>query len=152
MTPEGHAKLTAFLKDLKSVQRPANVRAIEEARAHGDLSENAEYHAAKDEQGMIVAQIAMAEDRLSRAQVIDPKTITMERIAFGATVTLLNMNNDEEQVYKIVGSEEVDVSLGFISYEAPVARALMGKEEGDEVVVRTPKGECCYEVEEVKYI
>jgi transcription elongation factor GreA len=151
MTPSGHAKLMAQLTDLKSVQRPANVKAIEEARAHGDLKENAEYHAAKDQQGMIVAHINMAEDRLSRAQVIDPKSIQMDRIAFGATVSLYNVNADADLVYQIVGSEEVDVDLGKISYEAALARALMGKEEGDEVIVHTAKGDRVYEIESVEY-
>jgi len=151
MTPSGHAKMTAFLKDLKTVQRPANVKAIEEARAHGDLSENAEYHAAKEQQGMIAAQMAVTEDRLSRAQVIDPATIDMERIAFGATITLYDVDSDEDHIYQIVGSEEADGQAGRISYEAPLARALMGKEEGDAVVVRTPKGDRCYEVEAVEY-
>ena len=143
--------MVAFLKDLKTVQRPANVKAIEEARAHGDLSENAEYHAAKEQQGMIAAHMAMTEDRLSRVQVIDPKSINMDRIAFGATITLLDVDGDIELVYQIVGSEEADGAAGFISYEAPLARGLMGKEEGDEVVIHTPKGERCYEIEAVEY-
>jgi len=151
MTPTGHKKLRDFLKNLKSVQRPANIRAIEEALAHGDLSENAEYHAAKEQQAMIAAQINVTEDRLSRAQVIDPASLDLERVAFGATVTLTEVDTDEEVVYQIVGSEEADATDGKISYEAPVARALLNKEEGDEVLVKTPKGERVYEIEEIEY-
>ena len=150
MTPTGHKKLRDFLKNLKSVQRPANIRAIEEALAHGDLSENAEYHAAKEQQAMIAAQINVTEDRLSRAQVIDPASLDLERVAFGATVTLTEVDTDEDVVYQIVGSEEADATDGKISYEAPVARALLNKEEGDEVLVKTPKGERVYEIEEIE--
>lgn len=151
MTPTGHAKLKATLKNLKEVERPAIVLAIEVARAHGDLKENAEYHSAKDKQGMIMAQIGLIEDRLSRAQVIDPASLDMEKVAFGATVTVLDQDADEEVTYQIVGSEEADVKVGRISYDAPLARALMGKEEGDEVIFNAPKGRCRYEVLEVQY-
>ncbi len=150
-TPEGHAKLVAFLKDLKEVQRPANVLAIEEARAHGDLRENAEYHAAKEKQGWIAAQIGLCEDRLSRALVIDPKTVTITKVAFGATVTVRDDETDEEQTYKIVGSNEADAKLGLISYDAPLARSLLGKEEGDEVVFTTPKGKRKLEIVALEY-
>ena len=151
MTPEGHAKVVAFLKDLKEVQRPANVVAIEEARAHGDLSENAEYSAAKEKQMWITTQISMAEDKLARAQIIDPKAVTMEKVAFGATVTLLDPKSDEEVTYKIVGGDEADVKLGLISYDAPLARALLGREEGDSVTFDAPKGRRKFEIVGVEY-
>ncbi|MFT5430070.1 MAG: transcription elongation factor GreA [Myxococcota bacterium] len=151
MTPRGNEKLKAMLKHLKEVERPAIVLAIEVAREHGDLKENAEYHTAKDKQGMIVAQISHYADRLGRAQVIDPSTITMERIAFGATITVLIMDDDEEVTYQIVGSEEADVKDGRISYDAPLARAMMGKEEGDIVRFKAPKGMRRYEILEIEY-
>lgn len=151
MTPTGHAKLRAALKDFKEVQRPANVLAIEEARAHGDLRENAEYHAAKEKQAMIAAMISDIEDKLSRAEVVDPTTITSSRIQFGATVTLQDEDSDEEIVYKIVGGEEADAKAGLISYDAPLARALIGKEEGDTVRFDAPKGKKVFEVLSVTY-
>ena len=151
VTPTGLLKLRATLKNLKEVQRPENVQAIEEARAHGDLKENAEYHSAKEKQSLIVAQIAMVSDRLARAQVIDPATLDLEKVAFGATVELLNLDTDDEVTYQIVGSEEADVENGLISYDAPLARAMMGKEEGDEMNVKTPKGERKFEVLSIEY-
>jgi transcription elongation factor GreA len=151
VTPTGLLKLRAAMKNLKEVQRPANVQAIEEAREHGDLKENAEYHSAKEKQSMIVAQIAMVSDRLARAQVIDPATLDMDKIAFGATVELLNLDTDEEVTYQIVGSEEADVASGRIAYDAPVARGMLGKEEGDEIRVKTPKGVREFEILSVEY-
>ena len=151
VTPTGLLKLRAALKDLKEVQRPENVQAIEEAREHGDLKENAEYHSAKEKQSFIVAQIAMVSDRLARAQVIDPATLDLESVAFGATVELLNLDTDDEVTYQIVGSEEADVENGRISYDAPLARAMMGKEEGDEMRVQTPKGVRKFEVLSIEY-
>ncbi len=151
MRPSGHAKLTAELKDLKENQRPANVAAIEEARAHGDLSENAEYQYAKEKQGMIMAHIVNVGDQLSRAQVIDPSTLELDRVAFGATVELLDLDTDEELVYTIVGSEEADAAIGLISYDSPLARALMQKEEGDMVRFRAPKGLRRFEVIGLEY-
>ena len=151
LTPEGHSKLVAFLKDLKEVQRPHNVASIEEARAHGDLRENAEYHAAKEKQGWIAAQMSRVEDILSRSVVIDPKTVKMTRIAFAATVTVRDDATEDESTYKIVGGDEADVKLGMISYDSPLARAMLGKEEGDEVVVTTPKGKRKVEIVTVEY-
>jgi transcription elongation factor GreA len=151
VTPTGLLKLRATLKNLKEVQRPENVQAIEVAREHGDLKENAEYHSAKEKQSFIVAQIGLVSDRLARAQVIDPAALDMERIAFGATVELLNLDINEEVTYQIVGSEEADIAGGRIAYDAPVARAILGKEEGDEVRVQTPKGIRAFEILSVEY-
>ncbi len=151
MLADGHARLTAELKNLKSVERPAVVLAIEEARAHGDLSENAEYHAAKEQQGHIEDRIRELEGKLSRAQVIDPLAIAGDRIVFGATVTLID-ENDETVVYQIVGEEEGDVKAGKISYKSPIARALIGRRVDDEVTVITPGGERYYDVENIEFI
>ena len=151
VTPRGQQQLRATLKNLKEVQRPENVLAIEEARAHGDLSENAEYHAAKEKQSLIAAQIATIEDKLSRIEVIDPSMLDMEKVVFGATVELLDLDTDDEVTYQIVGSDEADVTQGLISYDAPLARALIGKEEGDDVAVNTPKGVREYEVVGIEY-
>jgi len=140
-----------MLKDLKEFQRPANVLAIEEARAHGDLKENAEYHAAKEKQSLIAAQIATIEDKLSRIQVVDPLELDLEKVVFGATVELLDLDSDDEVTYQIVGSDEADVTKGLISYDAPLARALIGKEEGDNVQVKVPKGIREYEVVGIEY-
>jgi len=151
MLAEGYEKLTAELKNLKSVERPAVVAAIEEARAHGDLSENAEYHAAKEQQGHIEDRIRELEGKLSRANVIDPTALAGERIVFGATVTLID-ENDETVIYQIVGEEEGDVKAGKISYQSPIARALIGRRLEDEVTVITPGGERYYDVEKVEFI
>jgi len=140
MTPEGKKTLEEKLKLLKGVERVQNIRDIEEARAHGDLSENAEYHAAKEKQGILNAQIIDIEAKISLAQVIDPKEINSEKIVFGASVTVADLETEEERTYKIVGADEANVSDGKISVESPIARALIGKEEGDEVKFRTPKG------------
>lgn len=146
MTPEGHDKLRDELKRYKSVERPQNVRDIEEARAHGDLRENAEFHAAKERQSHIAAQIEYLEDLMVRAQVIDPKTLKSEKVVFGAKIKLLDINNDEKNLYQIVGKPEADLKAGKISYDAPLSKLLMGKMEGDTVQYQTPKGLREYEI------
>src|SRR5215208_5709832 len=139
MLEEGHRKLNDELRRLKS-ERPEIVESIEAARAHGDLSENAEYHAAKERQGQIEATIADLEDRLSRAMIIDPTTLSGDKVVFGATVTLLD--EDAKKVkYQLVGQEEADARDGKISYNSPLGRALIGRQAGDEVEVSTPSGE-----------
>nr|WP_294850941.1 transcription elongation factor GreA [uncultured Sphingomonas sp.] len=150
MLAEGHRMLEDDLKRLK-LERPEIIDAIEEARAHGDLSENAEYHAAKERQGQVEAQIAEIEDRLSRALVIDPTTLSGERIVFGATVTLLD-ENDKEVRYQLVGQQEADARVGRISYNSPLGRALIGKEVGEDVEVTTPAGDRYYEVAKIEFI
>jgi len=139
MLAEGYEKLTADLKVLRA-ERPLIVDAIEEARAHGDLSENAEYHAAKERQGQVEASISDIEDKVSRAQIIDPATLSGDRVIFGATVTLLD--EDEKPIrYQIVGQTEADAGKGRISYNSPIGRALIGKQLGEEVEVTVPSGE-----------
>lgn len=140
ITPAGHKRLKEEIEHLKNVERPRNIKAIEEARAHGDLSENAEYHAAKEEQGMIAAKLAKFEDLLARAEVIDPTHYEGDDIVFGASVKLVDVETDEEMSYKIVGTYEADPKLNTISVESPIAKALIGKSVGDEVRVKTPKG------------
>jgi transcription elongation factor GreA len=151
MTPEGHAKLRDELQRLKSVERPAIVQAIAEARAHGDLSENAEYHAAKDRQGFIEGRIKELEAKLALAEVIDPAKLSGSKVAFGATVKLSNTETEEEVVYRIVGQDEADLAKGSISISSPIARSLLGKEEGDEVIVRSPAGERRYEILSIEF-
>ncbi|HPQ80774.1 MAG TPA: transcription elongation factor GreA [bacterium] len=151
MTPKGHRMLQEKLKFLKQVERPKVVAAIEEARGHGDLSENAEYDIAKERQLQISQQIKEIEHKLSVAQVIDPSKIESEKVVFGATVKLSDIDNEEHISYSIVGTDESDISCGLISIESPIARALIGKEEGDEVRVKTPKGERLFEVVEIKF-
>jgi len=138
MTPEGFKKLESELDHLMKVERPKNVKDIAEARAHGDLSENAEYHAAKERQGFIGARIAELQAKLSRAEVIDPTSIKSEKVVFGATVNILDLESDEEKTYMIVGPDEGDVKNNRISVTSPMARALIGKNVGDEVRVKTP--------------
>ena len=145
MLQEGYTRLSAELKNLKSVERQSVVLAIEEARAHGDLSENAEYHAAKERQGHIEGRIMELEAKVSRAQVIDPTMLGGDKIVFGATVTLID-EDDTEVVYQIVGADEGDVKKGRISYQSPIARALIGRKVGAEVEVKTPGGERYYEI------
>lgn len=140
MTPEGKQKLEARLKHLKSVARPKNIRAIEEARGHGDLSENAEYHAAKEEQGHLAREMREIEDKLARAEIIDPSKLNHTKITFGATVALLDLEEGKEKSYQLVGPEESDVKNGKISVASPIARALIGKEVGDIVTAPTPNG------------
>jgi len=151
MLAEGHARLIDELARCKSVERPAIVEAIEEARAHGDLSENAEYHAAKERQSHNEAQIAECEDRLARAQVIDPTTLSGDKVVFGATVKLID-EDDQEVRYQIVGETEADARKGRISYSSPVGRALIGRRIGDDVEVITPSGEKYYAIEAVEFI
>jgi transcription elongation factor GreA len=153
MTVEGAEQLRQELDNLKKVERPRIIAAIAEARAHGDLSENAEYHAAKEQQSFIEGRIAEVEAKLSSAQVIDPKTVNAEgRVVFGATVELLDVDSDNEVTYQIVGDDEADIEQGKISISSPIARALISKEEGDEVVVKVPDGERNYEILAVKYL
>lgn len=151
MTPAGHKKLQEELKRLKSVERPKNIRDIEEARAHGDLSENAEYHAAKERQGHIAAQIADVENRLARAQIIDPKTIVHEKVVFGATVKMTDADSGDEISYTIVGAHEADIKVGRISVDSPIAKALIGKMVGDLAKVVTPRGAREFEILEILY-
>jgi transcription elongation factor GreA len=151
MLAEGYEKLQTEVRHLKSVERPAIIDAIEEARAHGDLSENAEYHAAKERQGQIEAMIADIEDRLSRAMVIDPTTLSGDKVVFGATVHLVD-ENDKPVKYQIVGQTEADAKIGRISYSSPLGRALIGRQVGDEVEVTTPSGDKYYEIEKIEFI
>jgi transcription elongation factor GreA len=150
MLQEGYEKLTADLRRLKD-ERPQIVDAIEEARAHGDLSENAEYHAAKERQGQIEASIADIEDKLSRAQIIDPTELSGDKVVFGATVTLLD--DDEKPVkYQIVGQTEADAKSGRFSYNSPLGRALIGRKVDDEVEVSVPAGDRYYVVAKIEFI
>lgn len=150
MLAMGYEKLNDQLRTLKA-ERPLIVDAIEEARAHGDLSENAEYHAAKERQGQVEATIADLEDKLSRAQVIDPTTLSGDKIVFGATVTLLD-EDDKPVRYQIVGQAEADAKLGMISYNSPLGRALIGKQAGDDIEVTVPSGERYYSVEKIEFV
>ncbi|MFZ4071095.1 MAG: transcription elongation factor GreA [Caulobacterales bacterium] len=151
MTAEGYSALEAELKTLKTEERPAVIAAISEARAHGDLSENAEYHAAKERQSFIEGRIAELEDKLARAQVIDVKRLSGASIKFGATVTILDEDTEDEAVYKIVGEDEADVRAKKISITSPMARALIGKEQGDVVEVAAPGGPKSYEILKVQW-
>ncbi|MGB7374690.1 transcription elongation factor GreA [Pontixanthobacter sp.] len=150
MLAEGYERLTADLKALRS-ERPKIVDAIEEARAHGDLSENAEYHAAKERQGQVEAMIGDIESKVSRAQIIDPRTLSGDKIVFGATVTLLD-DDDKPVTYQIVGETEADASGGRISFSSPLGRALIGKNLGDEIEVTVPSGDKFYLVDKIEYI
>ncbi len=153
LTAQGADKLKVELTDLKSVQRPKVILAIAEAREHGDLKENAEYHAAREQQSFIEGRIKDIEGKLSNAQIIDVTTMPVTgRVIFGTTVELFDINNDKTVEYKIVGEDEADIKRGKISYSSPVARALIGKEEGDEVVVNTPGGDKDYEIVTVQYV
>ncbi|WP_029407334.1 transcription elongation factor GreA [Thiomicrorhabdus sp. Milos-T2] len=153
MTKEGADALQAELNKLKKEDRPRITQAIADAREHGDLKENAEYHAAREQQGLVEARVSQIEGQLSNAQVIDVTKLTPNgKIVFGATVTVLNLDTDDELTYKIVGNEEADVKLNKISVNSPIARALIGKEEGDEVVVKAPSGNIDYEIVEIQYI
>jgi transcription elongation factor GreA len=151
ITPEGAQKLRDELHHRKSVERPAITQAIAEARSHGDLSENAEYHAARERGGFNEGRIKELEDKLARAEIIDPSKLSGDKVAFGATVKLLNTDTDDEVVYRIVGADESDIAAGQISVTSPVARSLLGKEVGDEVKIRTPGGERVYEVLEIAF-
>ncbi len=149
ITPQGLQKLKDELKRLKSVELPNIIKAIEVAREHGDLSENAEYDAAKDRQGHIVGRMGELEDKIARAQVIDPSTLKQDKIVFGATVRLLDTETDEETTYQIVGADESDVKQGKISIQSPIARSLIGKAVDDVVKITTPKGTRELEVLEI---
>jgi len=150
MLAEGYERLTADLKALRE-ERPRIVDAIEEARAHGDLSENAEYHAAKERQGQVEATIADLEDKISRAQIIDPASLSGEKIIFGATVTLLD-DDDKPVKYQIVGPYEADAKVGRISYNSPLGKALIGRKVEDEVEVTVPSGDKFFVVEKIEFI
>lgn len=151
MTKAGYDTLHAELKTMKEIERPAIIAAIAEARAHGDLSENAEYHSAKERQGFIEARIKELEAVISRADVIDPSKMSGGTIRFGATVVLADEDTDEEKTYQIVGEHEADINAGRLNMRSPLARALIGKEEGDSVVVSAPGGDRAYEVLRVSY-
>ncbi|MDD9899790.1 MAG: transcription elongation factor GreA [Alphaproteobacteria bacterium] len=151
MTTQGHARLESELKNLKSVERPNIIEAIAEARAHGDLSENAEYHSAREKQSFIEGRILDLEDKLSRAEVFDTAKMSGDIIKFGATIKVVDEDTDEESTYQIVGEYEADFEQGRLALTAPIARALIGKKVGDSVEVNTPKGGKAYEVLEVTY-
>lgn len=151
MTADGFRRLEEELRTLKTVERPAVIRAIAEARAHGDLSENAEYHAAKEKQGFIEARVAEIEDKLSRADVIDVSKLSGKDVKFGATVTIADEDTDEELTYQIVGADESDIKQNRLSISSPLARALIGKKPGDSVEVSAPGGSKAYEIVKVKF-
>jgi transcription elongation factor GreA len=151
MTPEGHSRLSAELKRLKSVERPAVIKAIAAAREHGDLSENAEYHAARERQGFIEGRVMELEDKLSRAEVIDIRQLSGTKVMFGAKVKLVDEDTDEETSYQIVGPEEADIQAGLLSILSPLAQAILAKEAGDSVEVTTPRGVRYFEIIEVRY-
>jgi transcription elongation factor GreA len=151
MTAEGYQTLDEELKRLKSVERPAVIAAISEARQHGDLSENAEYHAAKERQGWIEGRIAEIEDKISRAQVIDVSKLSGAQVKFGATITVVDEDTEEKASYQIVGEHEADVRSGRISLTSPLSRAVIGKEKGDVVEVNTPGGVKAYEILKVEW-
>jgi len=152
MTASGFQRLQEELKHLKSVARPEVIKAIAEAREHGDLSENAEYHAARERQSFIEGRVLELEDKISRAEVIDVAKLSGESVKFGATVTLADEDTDEETTYQIVGQDESDVKEGRLSITAPIARSLIGKNVGDSVEVTTPNGSKSYEIVSVKYV
>ena len=151
MTPDGYAKLKEELSRLKNKERPYIIGEIATAREHGDLSENAEYHAAKDRQGMIEARISILESTIGLAEVIDISDISNDRIQFGASVTVIDEETEEESTYQIVGAEEADVNEGRLSISAPLARALIGKSEGDAIEINAPGGTRNYEILAIKY-
>jgi len=151
MTVKGAETLRQKLKQLKEIERPQVTRDIAVARAHGDLSENAEYHAAREKQGWIEAQIRDLESRLSVAEIIDPAKLSGDRVLFGATVTLLDLDSENEITYQIVGIDEAEPSEGRISVTSPLGRSLIGKEAGDEVAVQTPGGQRAYSIEDVRF-
>lgn len=152
MTVAGEKSLREELNQLKSVDRPKVIAAIAEAREHGDLKENAEYHAAREQQGFIEGRIQEIEGKLSNAQVIDVTTLPkVGKVVFGVTVDLVNLDTDEEVTYTLVGEDEADVKIGKISYTSPIARGLIGKEEGDVAHIKTPKGDVEFEIGEIRY-
>ncbi|MCG8590619.1 MAG: transcription elongation factor GreA [Proteobacteria bacterium] len=151
MTQQGYENLKSELHRLKTVERPKNVKEIEEARAHGDISENAEFHAAKERQSHLEGRMALLEDKLARAQVIETSGQAPDQVRFGVTVLLRDVETEEEVTYRIVGEDESDVSNGLISVTSPVARALLGKEVDDEVRVQVPKGTREFEILEIRF-
>lgn len=151
LTPEGFRKLQEDLEKLLKVDRPNNIKAIEEARAHGDLSENAEYHAAKEQQSFIAGKIQELKSKIAMAQVIDPSKIRQSSVAFGAKVKVLDIEADEEYIFNLVGPEEADVKQGKISLSSPVGKALIGKEVGDTAVIKAPARTIEYEILEINF-
>ena len=151
MTERGYGMLQEEMKRLRTVERPAVINALEEARTHGDLSENAEYHAAKERQAFIEGRLMELEDKVSRAQVIDPRSLSGDVVRFGATVTLADEDTDEESTYQIVGEDEGDIRNGLLSLTSPLARAMIGKETGDSIEVTAPGGSRAFEIMKVKY-
>jgi transcription elongation factor GreA len=152
MTPDGYAKLVAELEHIRKVEIPKNIKDIEEAREHGDLRENAEYHAAKERQGHLAAREAYLQDRIARAEVIDPRTIKSEKVVFGATVTLENADTEEVTRVKIVGEDEADPSKGLINIASPLARALIGKSIDDEAVLKTSQNTKTYYIQKIEFV
>ena len=152
MTSDGFDRLEEELKQLKSVERPAIIRAIAEAREHGDISENAEYHAARERQSFIEGRVLELEDKISRAEVIDVSKLSGDKVKFGATVVLVDEDTEEKKTYQIVGDQEADVKSGRISISSPIARALIGKEVGDAIEVNAPGGARGYEIVQVQFI
>ena len=152
MTTTGFARLSAELKHLQMVERPSIIAAIDEARGHGDLKENAEYHAARERQGFVEGRIAELESKLSRAEVIDPAKLKGEKIMLGATVGLIDVDTDKQVTYVLVGPDEADLEKGLISTISPLGRALLGKTPGDEATVQAPGGKRVWEVESVKFV
>lgn len=151
MTVGGYTRLQEELRNLKTVERPAVIKAIAEAREHGDLSENAEYHAARERQSFIEGRVLELEDRISRAEVIDVSKLSGNAVKFGATVTVADEDTDEESVFQIVGQDESDIKAGLLSITSPLARALIGKSVGDNVEVTTPGGSKSYEVVKIAF-
>jgi len=151
MTPAGKVRLRKEVDFLKNIERPRISKEIEVAREHGDLKENAEYHAAKDKQGIVEAKLRVMEGMLSAAEVIDPTKMSGNRVVFGATVTLLDVKNDQELIYSIVGEHEADFKKGLLNLKSPIARGVLGKEEGDEVTVKTGAGDRIFEILEVEF-
>jgi transcription elongation factor GreA len=152
MTLSGFERLQEELRQLKTVERPAIIKAIAEARDHGDLSENAEYHAARERQSFIEGRVLELEGKISRAEIIDVKKLSGKTVTFGATVTLADEDTDEENKYQIVGADESDVSEGLLSITSPLARALIGKSVGDSVEVVTPRGSKSYEIVKIRFV
>ena len=151
MTVEGQRRLRERLDQLKRVERHKIIAEIEEARAHGDLSENAEYHAAKEKQGFVEEEIKVVEAKLANAEVIDPSSLSGDRVLFGAHVTIFDLDNEEETTYQIVGQDEADIKEGKINFSSPIARALIGKEEGEEITIKTPGGDRTVEILQVEF-
>ena len=152
MTSSGYVKLQQELEHLKKYERPAVIKAIAEARAHGDLSENAEYHAAKEKQGFIEGRISELESKIARAEIIDVTKLSGSSVKFGATVTLLDEDSEEEITYQITGVDEADIGKGLLSISSPLAKAIIGKEIGHQVEVKTPNGRKSYEILKIKFI